>query len=466
MLFNSLPFLIFLPVVVILYYLLAHRWRWMLLLAASYFFYGYWKVEYLALIAASTLIDFFAARYIASSDSAIKRRIGLGVSLAANLGMLFFFKYSSWFMEDVLYHLSLIDEPALNHFKTLWTFALPVGISFYTFQTMGYTIDVYYNKAQPEKNPFRFALFVSYFPQLVAGPIERFSSLHPQLFTFQRFQYRNLQLGGRLILYGLFIKMCVADNISPVADQIFEQAPHASRWQLITGMLLFGVQIYSDFHGYSLIAIGAARLMGVQLMDNFRAPYTATSIREFWSRWHISLSTWFRDYLYLPLGGSREGRSRLALNIMVVFLLSGLWHGANWTFVAWGALHGVIYLAERFVIPSPVRKTALFTRWLLTMFIVFVAWVFFRSASLADALAFIRGMFAPTGEGINIEWNTMIISFAGLFLLADVYFRDSGPMQWLDRKSTPVRWTIYAFLVYSITAFAGTVNHPFIYFQF
>ncbi len=466
MLFNSLPFLIFLPSVVLLYYLLPSRSRWMLLLAASYFFYGFWKIEYLSLIIISTTVDYFAARYIHEQSSQLKKRIGLGVSLLTNLGLLAFFKYSGWFMEDVLFETSVIDSETLNSFNSFWDFALPVGISFYTFQTLGYTIDIYHGRVEPERNPLKFALFVSYFPQLVAGPIERFSHLHKQLFQDVKFDYRNLQKGGRTILYGLFIKMCVADNVSPIVDQIFANVEGARSLQLIIGMLLFGLQIYSDFHGYSLIAIGSARILGVELMDNFRAPYLSTSIREFWSRWHISLSTWFRDYLYIPMGGSKVGRTKLMINILVVFLVSGLWHGANWTFVIWGAMHGLAYLLERWFISRDTARWLDLFKWGSTMLIVFVAWIFFRSPSLTHASLYITEMIGGEGTGIDLDWEPYVASIAGIFILSDIRLRNTSFDQWIDERSVYARWTVYGLLLFFILGFAGTVRHPFIYFQF
>lgn len=466
MLFNSAPFLIFLPALLALYFLLPHRFRWVLMLAASYFFYGYWKVEYLALIITSTIVDYFAARYIHRSTDSIHKKIGLAVSLFTNLGLLAVFKYAHWFMADVLHPISLVDENGLASFRSFWDFALPVGISFYTFQTIGYTIDVYYGKTNPENNPFKFALFVSFFPQLVAGPIERFGKLHPQLFEKQRFSHSNLQHGGRLILYGLFVKMCVADNVGPIVDQLFVQSENASQLQLLLGALLFGLQIYSDFHGYSLIAIGCARLFGIHLMDNFNAPYTSLTIREFWSRWHISLSTWFRDYLYIPLGGNRAGQAKLAVNILTVFVVSGLWHGANWTFVAWGAIHGAAYLLERILIPKNPSKWLQPIQWLYTTAVVFMAWVFFRSDSISDATNYIHRMVSGNSTGIDIQWDPLIISWIGLFLISDIHFKNSSFHVWLNGKNTAERWAVYALLLLGIMGFAGTVQHPFIYFQF
>ena len=466
MLFNSLPFLIFLPTVVVLYYLLPKNTRWFLLLLASYFFYGFWKIEYLSLIVISTTTDYFAARLIYSSKAQVKRKLALAFSLSMNLGLLAFFKYSGWFIEDVANPVGLLGDDVSLKLMRFMSFALPVGISFYTFQTMGYTIDVYYGKATPERNPLKFALFVSYFPHLVAGPIERFNTLMPQLNREVSYDYRNIQHGARYILYGLFIKMCIADNLAPIVDQIFNQPDIASSSQLVWGMILFGLQIYSDFHGYSLIAIGVAKLMGVDLMKNFDAPYSSLSIREFWSRWHISLSTWFRDYLFIPLGGSRVSTLKLTVNIMAVFLISGLWHGANWTFVVWGALHGLAYLGERWFLSSDTKNTLSVPRWIATMAVVFIAWIFFRSDSINDATLYIARMFAWESGSLSISWDPVLISLLGLFLLSDIHFRNRDFDEWLQTKSSLQRWSVYGLLIFCTTALSGTVNHPFIYFQF
>ncbi len=466
MLFNSIDFLIFLPCVVAIYAILPVRMRWMLLLAASYFFYGFWKVEYLGLIAFSTVVDFFVARQLGKSERADQRKLLLIISLCSNLGLLFTFKYFNWFLDGVLFPIGILSEGTLNAIQSHWKLILPVGISFYTFQTMGYTIDVYYRKVKPERNLAKFALFVSFFPQLVAGPIERFAHLHTQLFKGSKITYDNFKHGARLALYGLFIKMCVADNISPMVDQVFGAIESASVGQRLLGMSLFAIQIFSDFHGYSLIAIGTARIFDIHLMDNFKSPYLSQSIREFWSRWHISLSTWFRDYLYIPLGGNRSGQLRLMVNILIVFIVSGFWHGANWTFIAWGALHGLGYLIEQrsWNSAAATRSIPGLFRWFITLAIVVVAWVFFRSASIADAFSFLS--FSPVNKNLELDIHHLGIGFALLFLWSDVVFGRVGFHQWLEGKSTFYRWVVYALLIYFIAGFAGTVNHPFIYFQF
>jgi alginate O-acetyltransferase complex protein AlgI len=468
MIFNSLPFLIFLPLCLLLYYALPHRYRWGFMLLARYIFYGCWKVEYLGLIAFSTIVDYSVGRFLESSEHQFKRKLALTASIFTNLGLLFFFKYFNWFLEDVANPLGFIPDNAYSYWKQHFNILLPVGISFYTFQTLGYTIDVYKKQVQAERNIFKFALFVSYFPQLVAGPIERFKHLKTQLFTHHSFTYENLQHGGRFMLYGLFIKMCVADNIANTVDQVFNDISSFDSFQLLQTMLLFGVQIFSDFHGYSLIAIGVARLFGVQLMANFNSPYTSLSIREFWSRWHISLSIWFRDYIFIPIGGSRVNQVRWTINILIVFIVSGIWHGANFTFFAWGAIHGLAYIIEKFTW-NRLRTDKLLIKllkWTWTMSIVCIAWVFFRSDSIEVATQFLQHMISGSEGHSDLIFPSFAISFLGLLIVSDIVFRDNDVHTWLGKQRFIIRWSIYSFMIVSILGFAGTVNHPFIYFQF
>jgi len=463
---------------VVLYYLLPKNTRWFLLLLASYFFYGFWKIEYLSLIVISTTTDYFAARLIYSSKAQVKRKLALAFSLSMNLGLLAFFKYSGWFIEDVANPVGLLGDDVSLKLMRFMSFALPVGISFYTFQTMGYTIDVYYGKATPERNPLKFALFVSYFPQLVAGPIERFNTLMPQLNREVSYDYRNIQHGARYILYGLFIKMCIADNLAPIVDQIFNQPDIASSSQLVWGMILFGLQIYSDFHGYSLIAIGVAKLMGVDLMKNFDAPYSSLSIREFWSRWHISLSTWFRDYLFIPLGGSRVSTLKLTVNIMAVFLISGLWHGANWTFVLWGLLHGIWICLEVTVakiynfVFQKVRfmHTVLFVRiipWCITMLFICYSFLLFRSESLELFFDLFREPFRLQMWQITYFHNTDIKAFDMNVVLSAIAFLLCYEM-YIAKRHVPLKlqWVLVTLFLMCICNFGIAQEKEFIYFRF
>ena len=339
MLFNSVEFLLFFPIVVSLYLLIKHSQRWVLLLVASYYFYMAWKPEYILLIVASTFIDYFCGRKMGSIEEKKKRRPYLYLSLLTNLGILFTFKYFDFFTDSLqglseYFHLPY-ESPALQ-------LILPMGISFYTFQTMSYSVDIYQGKLKPEKHFGIFALFVSFFPQLVAGPIERASNLLPQFhkpFTFDR---KKAVSGLQLMLWGMFKKVVVADRLAFLVNAVYDQPGEYEGFTLFLATIFFAFQIYCDFSGYSDIAIGAARILGFDLMKNFDTPYSARNVSEFWRRWHISLSTWFKDYVYIPLGGNRVVKWRWYYNLMITFLVSGLWHGANWTFVIWGGLARVL----------------------------------------------------------------------------------------------------------------------------
>ena len=471
MLFNTIDFVIFLPIVIIIYFLLPHRFRWVLLLAASYFFYMSWKVEYIFLIIASTLVDYVSGIMMEKMSSRRSRLPFLILSLVTNLGLLFSFKYLNFATENmnlIFHKLGFAREISVVQLL------LPVGISFYTFQTLSYSIDVYLGKQKAERHLGYFALYVSFFPQLVAGPIERFSRLTPQLRAKHTFSYENLVNGLRLILYGLFIKMVIADNISGIVDQVYENPSHYASWDLLKGIFLYSFQIYSDFYGYSIIAIGSALIMGIRIMDNFKTPYLAKNIAEFWQRWHISLSTWFRDYLYYPMGGNRVSKARWILNIFVVFVVSGLWHGANWTFIIWGGLFGIIYLLEKAgdriikigISTTPYSLGHIFLA-LKTFVLVSFIWVFFRSQSFEESLLVFKSLirnFHLSSEALTIPLSTWL--FLGVFIISDIALYNKRFDTWTGKFSFPVRWLIYGFLIFAIIVFAGTENFPFIYFQF
>lgn len=469
MTFNSLPFLIFLPVVVGLYYSLTPRYRWILLLAASYFFYMWWNPLYILLIITSTAIDFFAARAIERTPEKRNKRKFLLLSIFTNLGLLFSFKYYGFFTHSMQRLLALAGVEI--HFPYL-DVLLPVGISFYTFQTLSYTIDVYKGKIKAEQHPGYFALYVTYFPQLVAGPIERYDRLAPQLKATFRPNYQQLANGFRLILFGLFTKMVIADNLAPYVEQIYNDYRNFSTSSIALGLFFYSFQIYADFYGYSTIAVGSALLMGVQLMDNFRTPYLSRNISEFWKRWHISLSTWFRDYVYIPLGGNRVSWKRWALNVFVVFTLSGLWHGANWTFVVWGGIFGIMFLIERFFQEKLGWITPERWNWLKvlgvlkTFIIVTLAWVFFRSSTVPKALDIFKYLFFPPYSSPFLPPDTFVIFWLSLFILSDIWLYNSRFDQRMEQLPLLARWTIYTLLIFAITGFGGTDNQPFIYFQF
>ncbi|MCK4752094.1 MAG: MBOAT family protein [Planctomycetes bacterium] len=488
MLFNSWQFLLFFPIVACLYFSLPQRYRWMLLLVASYFFYMCWKPAYLVLIIISTLVDYFASLAMAKTNTSLKRKGYLIFSLCANLGLLFSFKYFNFFNESLRQLMGNFpisyDVPALN-------VLLPIGISFYTFQTLSYTIEVYRGNQEPERHLGVFALYVSYFPQLVAGPIERPGNLLPQFRTKFDFDYNRVTEGLRLMAWGMFKKVVIADRLALLVDNVYSAPEKFNGAALSIGTIFFAFQIYCDFSGYSDIAIGAAEVLGHRLMKNFDRPYFATSLPEFWKRWHISLSTWFRDYLYIPLGGNRVRVKRLYLNLMVVFLLSGLWHGANWTFAIWGALHGFYYLfgmitrefREKIAEAAGLTKQPGFHRILkgiVTFALVCFAWIFFRADSLSDALVVISrlgtgwsSVFSASGfESLLNSFDVAINDFwlsIGLICLLVVAQIVHGPMritQVISRRPVFLRWAFYVLIVVLIMNLGIAENIPFIYFQF
>ncbi|MEO0581018.1 MAG: MBOAT family O-acyltransferase [Bacteroidota bacterium] len=480
MLFNSLDFLIFFPVIVGLYFALSPKYRWVLLLGASYYFYMCWKAEYIILIVFSTLVDYFAARQMVRIQEKKKRRLFLYLSLLSNLGLLFFFKYWNFFSGETR---ALLDSWNIMADVPTFQLLLPVGISFYTFQTLSYTIDVYNGKLEPEKNLGRFALYVSFFPQLVAGPIERATHLLPQLRQTFDFDYQRVVSGLQQMLWGFFKKVVIADRLAVYVNEIYASPGDENGLALLLATYFFAFQIYCDFSGYSDIAIGAARVMGYDLMENFRTPYLSKSIREFWSRWHISLSTWFRDYLYIPLGGNRVPQVRWFLNLFIVFVVSGFWHGANWTFLIWGALHGSYLVAEilwkrlpfaqfRGMPPQFKSILAIGTTFHLTL----LAWVFFRANSLEDAITVIRSVVElPLTMSVEMIRET-INQAGGLTWLVTAFtlitFAFADPI--MDRKikklreGKPIAYAmgIFASILSGILILGYFGEVEFIYFQF
>lgn len=400
--FNSLSFLIFFPVVLILYYLLPCKLRPALLLVASYYFYMSWNPSLVFLILITTVISYLAGILIdRHREKKAFSRFCMIFAIAVSLGILFFFKYFN-FTADTVVGIAGIFGAELS-----WTainVILPVGISFYTFQTLSYVIDIYKGAVKVEKNFWYYALFVSFFPQLVAGPIERPDNLIPQLRARHKLDSENIRAGLRLMAVGFFKKIVVADGVSAIVDSVYNSPESANGLTVLVATLLFSVQIYGDFSGYTDIAIGCARMMGIRLMKNFDRPYTAQTVKEFWSRWHISLSTWFRDYLYIPLGGNRKGSARKLLNVFIVFLVSGIWHGAAITFVIWGALHGIYRVLEELLIPIAKKVSSrlgvategagfVFFRRIRTYILVTFAWIFFRANSTGDLALLIRSLF-------------------------------------------------------------------------
>jgi D-alanyl-lipoteichoic acid acyltransferase DltB (MBOAT superfamily) len=395
MIFNSIIFLCFLIIVLVLYWSLKNKpiiYQNTLLLVASYIFYGWWDWRFLSLIAFSTVLDYILGIKIDESKKKNVKKKYLLISIIVNLGMLGFFKYYNFFITSIESNLNLLGFK----FDT-WSLSiiLPVGISFYTFQTLSYAIDIYKGKIKHTRNFVSFAVFVSFFPQLVAGPIERASHLLPQFLKKRYFSYENAMIGFSLIIYGFFKKVVIADRLAIYVNSIFKDIENTNTISLVIGIVFFSFQIYADFSGYSLIARGISKLLGFDLMVNFNRPYLASNIPDFWRKWHISLSTWFRDYVYIPLGGNKVSETKNYINILIVFLVSGLWHGANWTFVIWGGLHGlfqIIYLKSKKVLNFNKESSKLHNiiNILFVYALVTFAWIFFRSDSLHDAFNFIR----------------------------------------------------------------------------
>lgn len=491
MLFNSLEFLLFFPIVLLAYGLLAGR-RTLVLLAASYFFYGWWNWAYLGLMLLSTAVDYFCAQRIEESDRLSEKRTYLAVSLVSNLGVLFFFKYFNFFNAQVA---GVFQALGMDYLVPYSSLLLPMGISFYTFQTISYTVDVYRGHIKAERDPLIFALYVSFFPQLVAGPIERAGHLLGQLKVNREVVSDNIVQGLGRVLVGLFKKVVIADRLALFVNQVYGDPTAYDGSMLIVATVFFAFQIYCDFSGYSDMAIGLARMFGVDLMENFRNPYLAHNIRQFWSHWHISLSTWFRDYVYIPLGGNKR---RMYRNLIVVFVVSGLWHGASWTFILWGAAHGTFLIVSAILL----KRFAFLTRQglkplgvVLTFSFVCFTWILFRANSLPDAVYIIshltdinkqylfdllyQGKIGLTdisswSKAFNLEFGKLSFQYSvgdlilsGLLipgLVAAEHF--AGKKAVSDFFSGNTLFAAYFVLILAIILFGVFSDNQFIYFQF
>lgn len=476
MLFNSLEFIAFLPLVFAIYWGINRgplRLQNAFVLLASYTFYGWWDYRFLSLIAASTLVDYTLGLLIGSGISDRTRKRCVAASVVFNLGLLGIFKYFNFFSESLI---AVFASVGVTLSAVTISVVLPVGISFYTFQTLSYTLDVYKGKLRPTKDFVAFASFVAFFPQLVAGPIERASNLLPQFLTKRKFNYKGAVDGCRQILWGFAKKVIVADNCAVAANMIFADYESMHPAALVLGMVFFAFQIYCDFSGYSDIAIGVARLFGFELMINFRYPYFSRDIAEFWRRWHISLSTWFRDYVYIPLGGSRGGKSKVIRNVFAIFLLSGLWHGANWTFITWGAINALYFLplllrSKNRTHLDTVSTGRLFPacadafRILRTFSIVCLAWVFFRAETIDQAVHYISGLFTQWGEPFSLSEAIPLLYIVPLVAIEWSQRNQAYPLASTFR-STPLRWALYLALAVSIVVFSSKDQMTFIYFQF
>ena len=474
MVFDSIVYAVFLPTVVAVYYCLRHRYQNLWLLAASWFFYGWWDWRFVSLLVVSTVVDFICAKSIHRSQNTRRRRAFLLVSVITNLSILGFFKYFNFFADSAIELFGILGfHPS---FMTL-NVILPMGISFYTFQTMSYTIDVYRRRSEPCRDLVSFAVYVSFFPQLVAGPIERASRLLPQIENPRSVKLRDLREGGVLILIGLFKKMAIADSIAPLVETRFADPGALAGFDLLLGLYLFAIQIYCDFSGYSDIARGSAKLLGVDLMVNFRRPYFATSITEFWRRWHISLSSWLRDYLYIPLGGNRGGTFLTYRNLMLTMLIGGLWHGASWAFVVWGGLHG-LYLAVHKAIGGPkgdhTRDKGVLAsinhlwKGIATFHLVCLTWIFFRARSFGDAWEYLHRIFVwPSTFTLEPTTAIRLVILLGVIFLVEMYQSRTDDELSILRLRPVVRGVVYAVLIVVMIALGGMdAEIPFIYFQF
>lgn len=476
MLFNSLEFLAFLPFVFAIYWGVNRgslRLQNAVVLLASYTFYGWWDYRFLSLIAASTLVDFFLGLRIGSRASDRTRKYCVAASVVFNLGLLGLFKYFNFFSESLI---ALFDSVGVTLSAVTVSIVLPVGISFYTFQTLSYTLDVYKKKITPTRDFIAFASFVAFFPQLVAGPIERASNLLPQFLTKRKFDYECAVDGCRQILWGFAKKVIIADNCAVAANEIFGNYESMHPATLMLGMVFFAFQIYCDFSGYSDIAIGLARLFGFKLMVNFRYPYFSRDIAEFWRRWHISLSTWFRDYVYIPLGGSRGGTGQAIRNVFAIFLLSGLWHGANWTFISWGAINALYFLPLLLKSKNRTHLDTVSTGRLFptcadaflilrTFSLVCLGWVFFRAETIAQAVQYIVGLFTQWEKPFSLSEALPLLYILPLVTVEWSQRNEEYPLA-KPFKSTPLRWAMYLAMAISIFVLSSNEKMTFIYFQF
>lgn len=497
MLFNSLEFMIFFPVVCLIYYVIPHRVRYIFLLACSYFFYMCWNPTYALLMLTSTVITYVSGLLLSSAEKIAdegvrsrRKKWYVALSFASNLSILFFFKYFNFAADTVV---RLLQAVHIQAQAPTFDVILPVGISFYTFQALSYTVDVYRNDIYAEKNFLKYALFVSFFPQLVAGPIERSKNLLLQINEKHRFEFERVREGLLLMLYGYFQKVVLAEYLGTAVDAVYNTYTERTGFQLLMATVLFAFQIYCDFGSYSNIAIGAAKVMGFRLMENFNTPYLSRSVAEFWRRWHISLSGWFRDYLYIPLGGSRKGKLCKWRNVMIVFFVSGLWHGASWHYVLWGCLNGAYQVIGEWLRPVRERLHQFFhvdvtaaSHRLLQMVTTFIlvdfSWIFFR-ATTRQGIDIVRKILGLTGGswftwgdnlsamGLTLQTRNVLIVSLGILAAADICrYLNFSVTKWIGKQGVWLRWLICYAAIFGILIFGvygpGYDASQFIYFQF
>ncbi len=470
MLFNSFDFFLFLIIVLFIYWILPSKYRWILLLLSSYFFYAQWNASYLLLLIFTTFLDFFLSIKLTSSPIKIRRKLGITLSVIMNLGVLFLFKYFNFFQQIITDIVSCFD---IKYTLTNSELLLPVGISFYTFQVLSYSIDVYRKTIEPERNIGKFALFVSFFPQLVAGPIERAKDLIPQVNKLKHtFNQENLKIGLTYIIWGLFQKVAVADNISILVDKVYENPMNANSGLLIFTSLLFSIQIYTDFAGYSNMAIGIAKLFDYNLIINFNSPYISSSITSFWKKWHISLSNWVKDYIYIPLGGNRVLKHRIYFNLIITFFIVGLWHGASYNFLIWGLLNGILLIIERLfnIRNESKNKIINFARMIFIFFLISLIWIPFRSQTLGVTFYIYRKILTDfnlfqlkywINENISSLFTIPII----ILIIIEILTHKLGFISILSWKKN-YKIIFYLIIIFSIIFLGQTKGGAFIYFQF
>jgi D-alanyl-lipoteichoic acid acyltransferase DltB (MBOAT superfamily) len=472
MVFNSIEFLIFLPIVVLLFYVLPQKLRWLMLLVASCLFYMWFVPKYILILLVTIVIDFSAGILMERfADQPKKKKAFMVISIVSTLTVLVIFKYLGFITENLDRLCASIGME--THLVT--HIILPIGLSFHTFQSMSYVIEVYRGHQKAERHFGYYALYVMFFPQLVTGPIERPGNLLRQLHEKKEFRYENISKGMRLILFGFFVKMVVADHLGEYVDEVYGHLDEYNSWTVIGCMVFYSFQIYCDFFGYSTIALGSAKLMGFDITDNFHTPYLSKSIAEFWRRWHISLSTWFRDYVYIPLGGSHVKFGRWVFNILVVFVLSGIWHGAAWTFLLWGFTHGLLHIVEKCLRDRfPVKESQ--SKWLNVTFdvlrvaktfvLVTLFWVMFRATDFEHLKAIFEAAFTQFGSGQQMSVKPGMWIYLGVLIFFDILLRNTRFDAWCDHQPLVLRWLVYAVLVFMVIACSSVYNFPFIYFQF
>ena len=495
MLFNSIQFLVFFPIVVLVYFLIPKKWQWIWLLITSYYFYMGWNPKYAGLLLFSTFVTYGSGILIAWTNHNEKlrhkdrvKKLWVALSFILNLSILFLFKYFDFALDMIN---QLLGRVNISMVEVKFDVILPVGISFFTFQALSYTADIYRGEIDVEKNFGKYALFVSFFPQLVAGPIERSGNLLKQINEEHSFNYERAREGVLIMCWGLFLKIVIADRVAILVNQVYNGYQSYSGFAILMAVLFFSIQIYCDFAGYSTIAIGAARIMGFSLMENFNKPYVATSIKEFWRRWHISLSTWFKDYLYVPLGGNRKGKIRTDINIMLVFVVSGLWHGASMNFIVWGFLHGLLQLVghrlepikamiHRGFVRCKLEKIHRFLQRITTFTIISLLWIFFYASNLSHAIGIFENLFSEFNPQIffdnslyslGLNRQNFYISVMAICLLVIVEFlRGKGLMKCIVSQNIFVRWGIYIGTILTLLIFGAYgstyTGTEFIYFQF